>query len=359
MEAEWKDKYKTAIIENSLNNKKECLRLCNELLTDAFVREDYKKMELIETLRNKNIEYDEKELSTYPKDIIEGILLRMNATDKSVNNNLTFTVTTCKRYELFVKTINSFIHCCEDIELIDRWICIDDNSSEEDRENMKLNYPFFEFYFKTEKEKGHSVSMNVIKKMVTSPYILHIEDDWLFIDKTFIIKESLDILNATNFNPIDDINVKKFNNKIIAQVLFNKNYMEDTEVIIHGGHLMELETKEPDKKLFLIHEHYPNAHNLDSIHPLKDVTHCAYWPHFSFRPSIFKREIFDTLGDFGKDGFFEKKYAEKYYQHGYISCFHNKIICLHTGGKTWEINKENSYILNGVNQHLRVKKVEK
>lgn len=357
MDTDWKEKYKLAIIEDSLNNKKECIRLCNELLSDAFVREDYKKMELIETLRNKNIEYDEKELSAYPKDIIERILSRVNAIDKSVNNNLTFTVTTCKRYNLFVKTINSFIHCCKDIELIDRWICIDDNSSEEDRKNMKLNYPFFEFYFKTEKEKGHAVSMNVIKKMVTSPYILHIEDDWMFIDKSNIIKDSLDILNAANFKPVDDINVKKFNNKVIAQVLFNKNYMEDTEVIIHGGHLMEVNAKESDKMYFLIHEHYPNAHNLDSIHPLKDVMHCAYWPHFSFRPSIFKREIFDTLGDFGKDGFFEKNYATKYYQHGYMSCFHYKITCLHTGGKTWEKNKENSYILNGMNQHLRVKKV--
>jgi hypothetical protein len=330
-------------------------------LCDPYVRKDLKKVKLIETLKNKNIEYDEKELLEYPKDKIQTIVANQQSENKLYENknSVTLTITTCKRYDLFVKTMNSFINCCKDAELIGRWICIDDNSSDEDRENMKQNYPFFEFYFKTEKEKGHSASMNLIQSMVTSPFILHLEDDWFFIEKACIIQDSIDILNTTNFSPIDNVDDANLGGKKIAQVLFNKNYMEDTEVIIHGGHLMELETKEPDKKLFLIHEHYPNAHNLDSIHPLKDVTHCAYWPHFSFRPSIFKREIFDTLGDFGKDGFFEKKYAEKYYQHGYISCFHNKIICLHTGGKTWEINKENSYILNGVNQHLRVKKVEK
>jgi hypothetical protein len=43
---------------------------------------------------------------------------------------VTLSITTCKRYDLFEKTINSFLHCCQDIYLITRWICVDDNSSE-------------------------------------------------------------------------------------------------------------------------------------------------------------------------------------------------------------------------------------
>ena len=48
--------------------------------------------------------------------------------------NVTFSITSCKRFDLFHKTVNSFINCCTDVHKIDRWLCVDDNSSEEDRQ---------------------------------------------------------------------------------------------------------------------------------------------------------------------------------------------------------------------------------
>jgi hypothetical protein len=41
-----------------------------------------------------------------------------------------------------------------------------DNSSDEEREQMKKLYPFFTFYFKTFEEKGHAKSMNIIRNHV-------------------------------------------------------------------------------------------------------------------------------------------------------------------------------------------------
>ena len=61
--------------------------------------------------------------------------------------------------------INSFLNCCQDLHKIDRWICVDDNSSTEDREEMKKLYPFFEFYFKNLDCKGHPQSMNLIRDL--------------------------------------------------------------------------------------------------------------------------------------------------------------------------------------------------
>ena len=58
---------------------------------------------------------------------------------------LTLSITTCKRFDLFEKTINSIINCFEDIEKIDYWLCVDDNSSEEDRQKMMKKYPIFTF----------------------------------------------------------------------------------------------------------------------------------------------------------------------------------------------------------------------
>ena len=119
----------------------------------------------------------------YNEDIVNQIIERKK---KSVSL-VTFTITSCKRFDLFQQTINSFLNCVDDLYLIDFWYCIDDNSSHEDREKMKKLYPFFEFIFKNMEEKGHPQSMNIIQNQVTTPFIFHMEDDWKFFMKNSYI----------------------------------------------------------------------------------------------------------------------------------------------------------------------------
>jgi len=48
---------------------------------------------------------------------------------------------------------------------------------------MKEKYPFFDFYMKTNEEKGHRKSMNIIWDKLNElkpKYWIHLEDDWLF-----------------------------------------------------------------------------------------------------------------------------------------------------------------------------------
>jgi len=153
----------------------------------------------------------------YPSLIVEQILKNpINPTPL-----VTFTITSCKRFNLFEKTINSFLNCCEDIKKIDTWLCIDDNSCEQDRIKMKEKYPFFTFYFKKIEEKGHPQSMNIIRNLVKTPYIFHIEDDWQFFEKKHFITECIEVLGSDNK---------------IGQCLINKNYAEVVDDIhIEGG----------------------------------------------------------------------------------------------------------------------------
>ena len=46
-------------------------------------------------------------------------------------------MTTCKRFDLFEKTINSILNCF-DVENIDEWFLVDDNSSVEVEENGEI-----------------------------------------------------------------------------------------------------------------------------------------------------------------------------------------------------------------------------
>jgi hypothetical protein len=261
--------------------------------------------------------------------VLQKINCRKNLIDKSQKSEKVFlSITTCKRYDLFVKTMNSFMTCCKDIDKIDYFFCIDDNSSEDDRKNMIEQYPFFEYYFKNESEKGHLNSMNIIWNKLNElkpKYWLHMEDDWLFFKPCKYVTKSIQFL-------------EKYKTQNIHQILFNKNYAETIENYdLVGG--TKLENDE-----YILH--------------IKDEEgivgkNCSYWPHYSFRPSVCIVDTILNLGNFNSENtFFERDYADKYYEKGFKSAFYNEIVCIHTGRLTSErySNKKNAYILNGESQ---------
>lgn len=264
----------------------------------------------------------------YNKEKVNAILNRK----KTEIPLLTLTITTCKRFDLFEKTINSIINCF-DIELIDFWFCVDDNSSTEDRKKMQELYPFFTFYFKTIEEKGHPRSMNIIKKHLSTPYQFHLEDDWKFFVKRPYIKNALDVLSC---------------NSNIGQCLFNKNYAEiESDIDVKGG-ILHL-TKNNFR--YYIHEFVQTEEQLQKwIAKHGNGKSSNYWPHFSFRPSIIKTKIYAQLGDFDETkSHFEMDYAFRYFGKGYISAFFEGIYSLHTGRLTSEKDDEtkiNAYTLN-------------
>jgi len=296
----------------------------------------------------KNINLDQKELETllfkqnevsrkitdrynfYNKEKVDYLANRPERTIKFV----TLSMTTCKRFDLFEQTMNTLLNCF-DIEEIDEFFIVDDNSSQEDREKMKQLYPFCNFYFKTLEEKGHPQSMNIIKNYVKTEYLIHLEDDWKFFVKMDYIKKAKDVLSAL---------------EPIKQCLFNKNYGETlNDINIKGGQLVIDKIK---SSRFYIHEFVQTQEERERWTANHGITgmHCNYWAHFSFRPSLIKTSIFKELGDFNEDvSHFEMDYAYKYYNKGYISAFFESIYCVHIGRLTSErgdASKTNAYALN-------------
>lgn len=280
--------------------------------------------------RHFSVEHIKNRYAEYDSDLVKTINKRKHQPLPLV----TLTITSCKRIDLFVPTVNSFIRCCKDWELIDEWICVDDNSSEEDRKKMVELFPFFTFIFKTPEQKGHPQSLNILQQKVHTPYVLHLEDDWLFVEEKKYITEALEIMGE--------------NDKIL-QVLFNKNYAETAgDVSIKGG---EFHTTKKGNRYY-IHQWVRNDEEMQIW--LKQ--HCQggssnYWPHFSFRPSLFKKRIWDEFGPFNETvSHFEMEYSHKYANAGYVSAFFEGVYCLHTGRLTSERNdhtKLNAYDLNG------------
>ena len=250
---------------------------------------------------------------------------------------VTFTVTTCKRLDLFEKTMNSFLNCCTDLHKIDRWLCVDDNSSEEDRNAMRRLYPFFEFYMKSPEEKGHPSSMNIIRSKVQTPYIFHVEDDWKFFAQKPYIGMCLDVLDQ---------------DELLGQCLINKNYAETSKdcISIIGGVFKVT----PYGTRYFVHENCETDEQyVDFYNRHGQGMNCAYWRHFSFRPSLLRKGVLDQLGEYANIMNFEIDYSERYYRAGYRSAFLDSVYCLHIGRLTserFDTTKSNAYVLNGERQ---------
>lgn len=305
----------------------ESFDISNSLLKKELSNYD---RERIEKNRDNNIEHIMNSYISYPVKKILEIRNRKNA-----HNEIIFTMTTCKRYDLFHKTINSFLNCCEDYLKIDKWLCVDDNSSEEDRKKMKKLYPFFEFICKTPEQKGHIESMNIIYSHISNyKYNIHMEDDWQFFEKRKYITEATEILE---------------NNNKLGQLLFNRNYAERSDCRnIVGG----IVNYSPSGIRYLIHEHYDEGTKeyQDFQNRNNEKFNCMYWPHYSLRPSVLKVSVMKEVGDFQNEtGHFEMDYSNRYNNLGYKSAFLDTISCYHIGKCTWE-KGDNAYKLNDVNQ---------
>jgi hypothetical protein len=237
--------------------------------------------------------------------------------------NVMLTITTCKRFDLFQETVNSMMKQWKDLDKVDYFFCVDDNSSAEDKLKMQTQYLFFNYYMKSADEKGHRESMNIIwnkLKEVKPTYWIHMEDDWLYFKSENYIGRGIQLL-------------EKYESLDIHQLVFNRTYgLMMTDMNRVGGRLLE-----------------PGIW----LHEQKEVQgpNCAYWPHYSIQPSIIRTKVILELGNYDSPNtFFERDYANKYGAKGYQTMFFDSINSLHTGKQHWEKDGKNAYALNEIGQ---------
>jgi GR25 family glycosyltransferase involved in LPS biosynthesis len=332
-------------------NKKELLKFT----FNSFVEEYRNNLKKYNTTQDKNVyssfikmkDLFEELHGLYSEYNLENVKNMCYLLKKNQNENeITVTMTTCKRIDLFKRTVNSFLDCCLDLHLIKDWIVIDDASSEEDRNEMMKLYPFVNFIFKEEKDKGHVKSMNMIRNYVKTNYLFHLEDDWEFFYKDNYLIKCLDIINLK---------------PQYGQCLINKNYSEGSNCFDTVGGELKSYIKNNFKQTFYFeHQHLENNEQiqieLQKYVYLKNTNSFGsqyYWPHFSFRVGLTKMSVLNDIGEFEKVSHFEMNYAIKYNLKGYVTTFLDSIFCSHIGRRTCERfdkTKPNAYELNNVNQ---------
>ena len=298
---------------------------CTRLLTGTHLPDS--EWDRVVSNRDFSVEHVKTVRKRYPQSTVDSI----EWWSKGSGEDVTLTITACKRPELLATTLNSFLNCCEDLHRISRWICIDDGSSEQDLAEFRQRYPFFELVMKDPAQKGHAHSMNRLREDVETTYWLHLEDDWHFLARQPYIALAQEIL-------------EEFDQ--VAQVLFNRTYGETLACRHHVGGPVK---RTSAGRRFRLHQYFPQGSDefrtfTSNLEP--GSRHHAYWPHFSFRPSLMRTKDILGLGPFNPEAdHFEMEMAERYAKEGFQSASLDVINALHTGKLTWE-SGDNAYSLN-------------
>lgn len=315
----WRARDERSICAHYLGRHAEALDLCSELLAGPDLPEG--ERERVLGNRDTAVERVREERAAYPEEIVAKLAARASV-PSAEPPEITLTITSCRRLALFERTVNSFLRCCDDVERIGRFVCVDNGSSEADVERMRSLYPFFELVLTDPESEGHAGSMNRILGLVESPFWLHLEDDWEFFARGRQLERARAIL-------ADD--------PAIAQVAFNRSYGETlANRALVGGSVRHT----ADGRRYRLHEHVDRAGSewqeyLSSL-PAGALTN-AYWPHFTLRPSLMRAKPLQELGEFrGDAGHFELEFADRFAAAGHRTAFFDEVNCLHIGRLTSE-----------------------
>ena len=228
---------------------------------------------------------------------------------------LSVVITSGRRPDLFCESIDTFRANCLDQDLIDKYICIDDGTSDEWRATLAARYPDIHFINKTVDQRGHAKSLNMIQPLLTTKYIVRLEDDWKFIVPGHFVRDACAILDE---------------NADLGQVMFNKNYQQRATDNLLGG---AAATTSSGLEYFR-HEYLPDP----ADHPAWHAKHgygpsvLLTWPHFSLQPSVTRVAALLDTGLFGEDSsYFEYQFAHRYADRGWRTAFLPSVVCEHTG----------------------------
>lgn len=338
-------------IKHTKENFDELKKTCNKMIDcEGFNNLGYIK----KSIKHKDYLVDIEKCNLYIKSDFKQNIIDVRKKIIKDKYDLTFVITSCKRLNLFVDTMDHFIYNCQDFGLIKKWICVDDNSSKQDRKVMMEKYPFFQFIFKKEDEKGHAQSLNIILDVVKTKYVILFEDDWRCVEQFSLFHyiqylekyEQDQIVFQLPYNNTESSLYRNTKRDLISKgEVFNdyddyvvKAIVDDKNIVQYNFNI-----EHPLLKTIL-------KDMQDYFQELKEQYHIRqnpknkggfFYPGFSLKPSIFSMDKFKKSGiKFEENNkYLELKFGFELEKIGFkVSCTHIGI--LHTG------NDVSAYVLN-------------
>jgi hypothetical protein len=231
--------------------------------------------------------------------------------------------------------MENFLHFCRNPELITEWLCIDDNSSDEDRAMMQEKYPQFRFIWKGPEDRGHARSMNLLVTQISTPYVLHWEDGWT-LDRPLdlqallnFIQSKPEILQIRLLNDSDAHHYQHLTTDFVPVHPYNPLYLtRPVQDIRVDYQFRELQRRGNHDLAAKLQRHEWNHEG-------------CYWPGFGLSPSINRLAALREIGPFDECRDFEFIYGLKIYYSTYqVWMYHHRIYHIGDDISAYHLQKE-------------------
>ncbi len=213
--------------------------------------------------------------------LTDALVLRAQRT--GAHESLCMSVTTCKRLSTFLRSMSGTLAQCADLGRVSRFVLCDDNSTEADREAMRVAFPFFECILKSPAQKGHARSMNLLLDATReSLYLFHTEDDFHYRTQ-YWLGDALTLLAGGETALADHV------------ILRWHEYCEATQRV-HAGvryraHAHSLDDAAiPEFFRAFRAQMLEQAVREQRARPRDLGTRGCFWPGFSLNPSVWRLE---------------------------------------------------------------------
>ena len=142
---------------------------------------------------------------------------------------ITFCITSCNRFPLLEKTIDSFLELNK--YPIEKYILNEDSTNKEIITKILNKYGDLFHIIRTPKNEGLLKSVDNLYKFVDTKYIFHSEDDWEYKLNTNFMEQSVDILE--NYEDINQVWIRKD----IPSQWINNDIIDNKFKIVKSPHL--------------------------------------------------------------------------------------------------------------------------
>jgi hypothetical protein len=198
---------------------------------------------------------------------------------------VTFTCTTHKRLGSFKKTFQSLLKYMKDLHLVKSWVIIDDMSTMDDRIEMQHLCPFATFIGKGDAYRKQPHSLNMILKLVETPYVLQWEDDCQ-LTRDISLQMLVDLAKGGSYHQVS-LNPWTDNTNYICTDKQHKD-LSYTDIRVKDQEIATL--KKMGIKEYISSDHYWRTNVISwplySLQPaLNDVQFLKSLPHYSTDPS--------------------------------------------------------------------------
>ena len=150
-----------------------------------------------------------------------------------INKKITFCLTSCNRFDLLQKTLDSFLDLNK--YPIEKYIIIEDSANINIHKQITEKYSNIAQLIFNPRNIGQYKSIDDMYKNVNTDYIFHCEDDWLFQNNSSFIEESLNILEekenihqvwliSEKVHPVIEPNIYKTTNNTKYKMVKTNHY---------------------------------------------------------------------------------------------------------------------------------------